>query len=573
MHIVQARPPRAHPFLILLGLFLAAFLVRATGLDFGYFLGDERIGDAAKVLTGQIVPGDHYYPPLVHYLNAVAFGVLFGAGWLLGIWPDTAAFRAEYFSDPTVFYLTARVTTALFGALLAPMFYLVGRSLDLSHRAAIIAGLIGVLMPLAIHMSHIAKGDTALAVAGVAVVAAMLYRHRLGRSTARDILLGVAVTMAVSFKHSFVLIAFPLALVHVGLLAHRVGSRAALASAGRSILAILVLWPVLNIGILLDFRDFIVFQKIQSVMSFQSGGSYLQALQMMAARAMEYETGITPAASFLALLFPVYLVSPTCQLPQKALLAGTWAAVLVSILVTAKMVGLRQPEHFWLSQLALMQLFAALMIADLMRAAHGRMRVLGRASLGLVLAMSLVGSGLVLRQALMPPMSEQLNALILRDYADRRIFTGTPLTLAQSAEAAAWETARLDRVARKYDVEMPERAAERFNDRDTGTPVYFLNAPGGLYGLENASEEDLKGIIRPYAWPLQPEEWTLSFWRDLGVDVFIVRDLASNFTPTSGKLFRAFYTELVETCVVAETLKARKPLFLEFDITILTCAD
>ena len=110
-----------------LGLFLLAFALRALGADYGYFHGDERINDAAKVLAGQIVPGQHFYPPLITYLNGLAFGGLFALGLPLGWWGSPGEFRAQYFSDPTVFYLTARYLTAVIGALIAPLFFAIGR--------------------------------------------------------------------------------------------------------------------------------------------------------------------------------------------------------------------------------------------------------------------------------------------------------------------------------------------------------------------------------------------------------------------------------------------------------------
>ena len=41
---------------LVLVLFTVAFLLRAVGADYGYFHGDERINEAAKVLTGHFQP-------------------------------------------------------------------------------------------------------------------------------------------------------------------------------------------------------------------------------------------------------------------------------------------------------------------------------------------------------------------------------------------------------------------------------------------------------------------------------------------------------------------------------------
>jgi hypothetical protein len=88
---------------IFLALFAVALGLRLIGLDYGYFHGDERVNDAAKVLAGQLVPGQHFYPPFINYLNAVALVALFPVGLLSGWWEGAGDFRAAYFIDPTPF--------------------------------------------------------------------------------------------------------------------------------------------------------------------------------------------------------------------------------------------------------------------------------------------------------------------------------------------------------------------------------------------------------------------------------------------------------------------------------------
>ena len=73
-------------------LFLLAFMVRAYSVDYGLFLGDERINEAAKVLTGKLIPDQHFYPPFINYLNGVAFGFLFVIGLAADWWDGTSGF-------------------------------------------------------------------------------------------------------------------------------------------------------------------------------------------------------------------------------------------------------------------------------------------------------------------------------------------------------------------------------------------------------------------------------------------------------------------------------------------------
>lgn len=132
--------------------------------------GDERINEAAKVLTGDLVPGQHCYPPPIHYLNALGLAGLFALGLPLEWRGGPGAFRAQYYSDPTVFYVTAWLLAALIGALLAPLFYAIARCAGLEGWRGLWVGVLGALFPLGVFMAHIAKGDTALATCTVAVI-------------------------------------------------------------------------------------------------------------------------------------------------------------------------------------------------------------------------------------------------------------------------------------------------------------------------------------------------------------------------------------------------------------------
>lgn len=94
-----------------------------------------------------------------------------------------------------------------------------------------------------------------------------------------------------------------------------------------------------------------------------------------------------------------------------------------------------------------------------------------------------------------------------------------------------------------------------------------------MYGLEDADDEDLRGIVKPHAWPMQPEEWRLEGWLAQGVDLFVVSNLDYAIIDTPSKLYRAFWSDVAKRCVVAAELEPRKPLFLERRVSVLDCAD
>lgn len=64
IHQKSSQISSIRPFLL---LFLAALLIRLSGILWGGVNPDEAFGAAVKVLAGQIVPDTHYYPPLLYY--------------------------------------------------------------------------------------------------------------------------------------------------------------------------------------------------------------------------------------------------------------------------------------------------------------------------------------------------------------------------------------------------------------------------------------------------------------------------------------------------------------------------
>ena len=569
-------PGAASPFsssaIPVLGLFAVALLVRLAGVDFGYFLGDERINEGAKVLTGQLVPTEHYYPPLMNYLNAAAFVILFGVGLVLQFWDSLDGFRAQYFEDPTAFYIAARTVTALTGAALAPLFYLILRALDMPRRAAQVGGLIAALFPLAVFLSHIAKGDVALASSVIACVWAVVERHRTDRPVYWDIGLGVAVVLAVSFKHSAVFLLAPMMLGHAISLALATSLGAMLRSAGMAVLTVVLLWPVLNIGIVLDLQNFLEYQRIQSVMSVRDDGLG-PALAMMAAQTVDVALGVNPVLAILGALFPAYLLSPFCQLPRRGLLAGLWAAMLTGTLIVASMVGTRQPEHLWIANFAMLLLFATLIVADLVRqAGHGPTPSAGWGLAAVVLALGVWGSNIVLGQALAAPYTGQVDILLADRFADRKIVTsGFHTRLPQHRKAQQAEFARWDRLAKKYNSAMPEMAPERIIRVSAPGAIYYRNMPTALYGLENVSDDNANYQVKAHAWPLQHEEWQLDYWLDRGFEVFVVGDLQHQMANSGVGTIRDFYRDLDSRCETVQAFLARKQLFQEWPVTVLRC--
>lgn len=555
----------------MLMLFLLALLLRVIGVNYGYFHPDERINDGAKALAGQLVPDQLFYPPLLNYINAVVFGLLYALGRLIPVWQTTAEFRAVYFEDPTVFYIAARVMTAVFGAMLAPLFYLTGQQLGMTQRASLLAGLLGAILPVSVYLSHIAKSDVGLATAMVLVFLVMIRRHQTAQNARADILIGIAVTLALSFKQSYIFIFAPLLIVHITLLLRANSGRVLLHSFLISTAVFLILWPILNIGLLLDIQGFIAFQRIQTVMSIREGITFVQSANLWFEAVQHQVSGVNALIAILALLFPLYLILPLCRLQQKQLLAGFWVAVAVATLLVIKITGERQPANLWLPYFVAMQFFAALVLGDLVWSPKRFIRATGVGVAALALGLVTLGSGEALRQALATPNVKSVQALIDTQYRDRKILTAIPLDFPQHPDATAYKYARITRLAAKYDVALPTLQEERLAPLSITNPVYYSMVPQVMGGLEYADDAAIEGIVKAHAWPAQPEEWQLDYWTDRGFDIFIVTALDAYVAPSSPRLFQRFYGEIAATCDLIESFSATKPIFFEDKVSVFHC--
>jgi hypothetical protein len=78
-----------------MALFWLALVIRCCALLWGGVHDDENMSYPARVLSGQLTFKYHPYPPLFHYLHAVAFGAMYAVGRLLGVWSSVDALKAQ----------------------------------------------------------------------------------------------------------------------------------------------------------------------------------------------------------------------------------------------------------------------------------------------------------------------------------------------------------------------------------------------------------------------------------------------------------------------------------------------
>lgn len=554
-------------------LFIVALIIRTVGINYGYWHGDERIGDAAKALGGQLVPGQHFYPPLLNYINAVFLGFLYALGRLVPVWYSVDDFRQHYFADPTAFYLTARAVTAAMSAATAPLFFAIAKTLTLSKRQCILAGVWGILIPVMVLLSHISKSDVPLASSAILVIFLMIkkYENLTDKKTYWDAAIGGALALTMSFKHSYIFILFPMMVAHGFYLWKIKDFLSAFKSISAALAVFIPVWCVFNIGILLDFSNFIEFQKIQSEMSVHENVSYIAASVVWFKLASSLTEGVNGIVVILFFAFPFAIKQKNSLLPYKDILSICWASILIGMVIIIVISGTRQHAGLWVPYFTCMQLFACLCALELFQRFSSVLKTLSLIVNVVALGLSCIGTVIIWKQSLAQPISGKVAHYVSQNYASQKVATTFALDIPQQKEAQAAEFARHDRLAEKYNVTMPERAEERYIIQSAPGAVYYINLPAGMFGLETADENDPNYVVKPYAWPLQKEEWQLDHWLTQGFSIFVIADYDYYRNETPSKVFRAFYTELGDRCAKVKEFLPEKSLFLEATVTVFEC--
>jgi 4-amino-4-deoxy-L-arabinose transferase-like glycosyltransferase len=558
---------------ILFGLFLLALIARVIGIDHGYLLADERINEAAKVLSGQLVPEQHFYPPLFNYINAIFFGLLYVVGRIFTWWQSLAEFRAQYFEDPTVFYVTARLSASIMAATIAPLFYLIATALNYKRSTALYFGLIGVLIPGAVLLSHIAKSDIALASAAVLVIYVLILKLDKPGNVFLDIALGLAIALAMSFKHSYIFALLPIALGYFLLFIVQHGLSKIYKPVVITSSVAVVSWCIFNIGILLDLQNFLEYQRIQAEMSVRETTGFIDGLATFINMAAHNSYGITWAGVVLFCLFPLVYLFTKSKDEHKAFLLIVWCSTVLSLVVLIYMSGTRQQSGLWIPYFITMQLFAAIFVAKLWKEMHKLYKHVGTALSIIMVVFSFYGVSVIWQQSFSTPVVNSVTDFVNKNYADGSVKIATSYELAapQKVAFAKSEYARHERIAAKYGTALPERAPERAQLVEQQGALPYTNLPTIMFGLENATDESLGENIKPFAWPFQKEEWDLQQWLDSGYLIFVIKDIHYFAEEIETIMVREFFTQLRNRCSMVKDFQPVKPLLWEHRASIFDC--
>jgi len=197
---------------------LLAFALRVYGVNFGLphtYYWDEPtvVNRAVRFGSGDLNPHFFYYPAFYMYVLFLASGLYFVLGRLTGHFHSVQDFAVEYFVDPTGVYLTARITTALFGTAAVLAAYLIGKKYFGTLTGYIGAIFLAVSVLHATH-SHIAITDVPH---GFFILAACgpLY-HILHDARRRDyVLAGFLIGLGAATKYLAILLIPSLLLAHL----------------------------------------------------------------------------------------------------------------------------------------------------------------------------------------------------------------------------------------------------------------------------------------------------------------------------------------------------------------------
>ncbi|MCG3204669.1 MAG: hypothetical protein KCHDKBKB_01384 [Elusimicrobia bacterium] len=142
---------KIRPDLFAVGVFLISFFFHAWNIGYdlpNLYHQDEphHLHIAAHFGTGDLNPHDFKYPTLWSYVLSVLLGFLFVAGKWLGLTQTPLDFASAFFHTPTVFYLSARLTSNLFFSLGAMILYWTGKKFH-SRLCGLAAGLFLALSP------------------------------------------------------------------------------------------------------------------------------------------------------------------------------------------------------------------------------------------------------------------------------------------------------------------------------------------------------------------------------------------------------------------------------------------
>lgn len=206
-------------FAVVVLLTLLAFALRIPGLDWGmpvlwvYNSDTERFVTDAAIMASARDPNPHWFGhpgSTVIYPLAIVFALTNRIDRALG---NTDEFVGTLFQqDPATFHAIGRTYTALLGAALIPIGYVLGKRSG-SRFVGLVSACILTVSPVCVEYSHMARPDAVGAFwASLGLLASIAILHK--PKWRYYVLAGIAFGLAVSSKYNLVLLVIGLPLAH-----------------------------------------------------------------------------------------------------------------------------------------------------------------------------------------------------------------------------------------------------------------------------------------------------------------------------------------------------------------------
>ncbi|MBI4432094.1 MAG: glycosyltransferase family 39 protein [Candidatus Omnitrophica bacterium] len=193
-------------------VFLGALAIRCIGIDFGLphlFHQDEPIivNHALAFASGNLNPHFFKIPPLLSYLLAGVYGILYLAAALIYRW-SVQDFAILFFKDPTVFYLAGRlIFGALAGAASVIILYRLARKLW-DEKTAVAAAFFMALAYMPVRDSHYLYADIPMILAMLVTFDLLAEYQKSGKVFYWN-MAAVAAGIAVALKYIAAPVALP----------------------------------------------------------------------------------------------------------------------------------------------------------------------------------------------------------------------------------------------------------------------------------------------------------------------------------------------------------------------------
>lgn len=147
---------------ILIFILIVAFVIRVWGSSFGlpynYHFDEQFYVNTALALGDGVLNNPPYNPTGLSNILFPQFAAYYLVGKIIGEFSSPQVFEAVFRTDPTIFYLLARLTVIVFGAATILALFLLGRASSNSKVGLLAAGFLAVNF-LSVRDSHYSVPD------------------------------------------------------------------------------------------------------------------------------------------------------------------------------------------------------------------------------------------------------------------------------------------------------------------------------------------------------------------------------------------------------------------------------